>query len=309
MRNYLVSLKNNTPWLLLIWHRLLLIKGRKQSKKLSDLEAVNQLYFNYSGRYPNLEDPKTFSEKQQWMKLNYENPLMTICADKFLVRDYLLKKGYKSILSTVLGYYKSIEEIDLSVLPTKFVLKASHGSGWNLIVHNKAEIAWRPWMQIMKCWLLNDIFWPGREWPYKYMPKGIICEAYMEDASGELMDYKFHCFNGVPKYIQANKGRSSKLHAQNFYDLNWNILPFGKDLTPLPDVTIEKPHCLNEMIRIAKDLSQEFPFVRVDLYEVNKKVIFGELTFYPKSGLPDFVPAEYDAIIGEYLTLPINDGY
>jgi hypothetical protein len=301
MRAFLVRLKNNNPWLLLLWHWLLLRKGYKSLRELTDLQAVNKLYFDYCGKYPNLKSPQTFSEKQQWMKLNYENPLMTICADKFAVRKYLVDKGYTPILSNVLGYYKSIEEIDINALPNKFVLKASHGSGWNLIVQNKADIAWYPWMKIMKCWLLNDIFWPGREWPYKNMPAGIICESYMEDASGELMDYKFHCFNGVPKYIQANKGRSSKRHAQNFYDLNWKILPFGKDLTPLPDVHIEKPHCLAEMLDIAKDLAKDFPFVRVDLYEVNKKVIFGEMTFFPKSGLPDFVPSEYDAIVGEYL--------
>lgn len=304
MRNYIVNLKNKQPWLLLIWHKLLVLKGKINLKKYNDLEGVNNLFFNYCGRYPNLENPKTFSDKQQWMKLNYKNPLMTICADKYAVREYLKEKGYESILSNVIGYYKTVEEINIDNLPNEFVLKASHGSGWNLIVKDKTDIAWRPWKLIMDCWLQNDIYWPGREWPYKEMPKSIICEELMTDSSGELMDYKFHCFNGVPKYIQANKGRSSKRHAQNFYDLNWKILPFGKDLIPLPDVEIDKPHCLSKMLLIAEDLAQNFPFVRVDLYEVNKEIIFGELTFFPKSGLPDFVPAEYDSIIGGYLTLP-----
>ena len=118
------------------------------------------------------------------------------------------------------------------------------------------------------------------------------------------MDYKFFCFNGKVHFVQVNKGRETKNHAQNFYDLDWNILPFGKDLDPMPDVIIEKPKCFNEMIEISKDLSKEFPFVRVDLYEVNGKVIFGEMTFYPKSGLPDFSPIKYDAIIGDLLILP-----
>lgn len=304
IRKYVVHLKNTNPWLLLLWNEKHRVQGRYQLKKWNDVQAIVNLYKNFSGKEPNLQNPKTFSEKQQWLKLNYHNPLTTICADKIAVRQHIAEKGYPHILSEIIATYTSINTFKIKELPNKFVLKASHGSGWNLIVKDKEKVNWFVWKKIMQSWLKNNIFWPGREWPYKNMPVGIICEAYMEDVSGQLMDYKFFCFNGVPTFVQANKGRDTKQHAQNFYDLNWKILPFGKDLEPIPEMIIPKPVTFNEMVKIASELSQPFPFVRVDFYEVNKKVIFGEMTFYPKSGLPDFKPLEYDLIIGEMLTLP-----
>jgi len=304
IRNILVKFKNTNPWLLLLWNEWQRYKGIKNLKKYRDVEAINTLYFNFSGKNPNIQNPQTFSEKQQWLKLYYHNPLMVKCADKIAVRAFIKEKGYGHILNKVLTTYTTIADFNVKLLPNKFVLKASHGSGWNLIVKNKTKVNWLVWKKIMNSWLKNNIFWSGREWPYKHMKPGIICEQYLEDESGLLMDYKVFCFNGNPAFVQANKGRDTKKHAQNFYDKNWKLLPFGKDLTPMPNVHIPKPQSLKEMISIATNLSQEFPFVRVDFYEVNGKVIFGELTFFPKSGLPDFIPLAYDKIIGEMLTLP-----
>ena len=160
--------------------------------------------------------------------------------------------------------------------------------------------------KIFKSWLSNNIFWPGREWPYKDMPHRIVFEKFMKDESGALMDYKFFCFDGDPHFVQANKGRDTEQHAQNFYDLDWNILPFGKDLVPLPEVSIPKPSLLEDMITVARDLAGDFPYVRVDLYQTDARIVFGELTFYPKSGLPDFVPSEYNTIMGDKLILPVK---
>lgn len=304
MKNIISHLKNNNILLLLLWHIYMFYRGKLDLKIKSDKTAIEKLYFNYSGKYLNLETPITFSEKIQWLKLNYHNPQLEIFADKFFVRNFLINKGYSEILSNVIGYYTTIDDIKIEDLPKRFVMKASHGSGWNLIVKDKKIINWNIWLLIFKYWLKDNIFWQGREWCYKNMPQGIICEEYMEDDKGELNDYKFFCFNGKVKFVQANKGRGTNIHAQNFYDLNWKLLPFGKDLTPLPDVIIDKPYCLNEMIDISRDLSHKLPFVRVDLYEVKKKIIFGEMTFYPKSGLPDFIPNEYDEILGRMLELP-----
>jgi len=304
VRDYLVKIKNTNLWLLLLWNEWQRYKGIKNLKKWNDVEAINNLYFNFSGKYPNIKNPQTFSEKQQWLKLYYHNPLMIQCADKIEVRNFITAKGYAHILNKVLATYTSIKEFNVNVLPNKFVLKASHGSGWNLIVKDKTTVNWFVWKKIMNSWLKNNIFWPGREWPYKHMKQRIVCEAYLEDESGLLMDYKVFCFNGTPTFIQANKGRDTKKHAQNFYDKNWELLPFGKDLTPLPEVHIPKPVSLDKMVTIASDLSQDFPFVRVDFYEVNGNPIFGELTFFPKSGLPDFIPIEYDIKIGKMLNLP-----
>jgi hypothetical protein len=304
MREFLVKLKNTNPFLLYIWTKQQQKKGKINLAKFTDKEAIINLYLSYAGRKPNLTNPSTFSEKLQWLKLNYQNPLQTIGADKFLVRDYLINKGYESILSKVILVAERVEDLNINTLPEKFVIKATHGSGWNLICTDKKKVNWFWWRKIMNIWLHNNIFWPGREWPYKNMKPRLIVEEFMTDKSGLLMDYKFFCFNGKAKFVQANKGRDTPNHAQNFYDLEWKILPFGKDLKPRPDINIDAPSCLNQMIEIAQDLATEFPFVRVDFYEVNGKVIFGELTFYPKGGLPDFTPPEYDEILGSYFELP-----
>ncbi|WP_445457170.1 ATP-grasp fold amidoligase family protein [Flavobacterium sp. HNIBRBA15423] len=304
IREYLVYLKNKNPFLLYLWSNNQKQKGIKSLNKISDNEAIVKLYKDYSGKKPNLENPSTFSEKLQWLKLNYHNELTTICADKYEVRSYLEQKGYANLLNEALAVYEDVKELNIANLPEKFIIKATHGSGWNLICTNKKKINWFIWKKIMHIWLTNNIFWPGREWPYKNMKPRLIVEAFLTDKSGQLMDYKFFCFNGKPYFIQANKGRDTLNHAQNFYDLDWNIQPFGKDLKPRPDIEIEPPIQLKEMTKIAEDLSSDFPFVRVDFYEVEEKIIFGEMTFYPKSGLPDFTPSEYDQILGDLLQLP-----
>ena len=304
IRKFLTELKNRNHWLLYLWLEYQRKKGIKSLTNKSDREAIDDLFFNFCGRYPDLKNPIGFGDKLQWLKLNYHNPLMIICSDKYAVREYLKEKGFGNKLNELYQAFSNIKELEPDKLPQKFVIKAAHGSGWNFICKDKSKVNWYVWKKIMESWLMNNIYWPGREWPYKDMPTRIVIEKYLEDLSGQLMDYKFFCFNGIPKFVQANKGRNTKLHAQNFYDLEWKILPFGKDLVPLPEVDIPKPSLFTEMIEMAKSLSQEFPFVRVDLYETNGSVIFGELTFYPKSGLPDFVPFEYDKIIGDMLMLP-----
>jgi hypothetical protein len=305
IRNFLVKTKNSNPYLLYLWTANQKRKGIANLKEYTDKEAIVSLYKNYSGKVPNLENPKTFSEKMQWLKLHYHNPLMTVCADKFELRDYLVQKGYGNLLNGVIGTYDTIGQLNVSQLPSQFVLKATHGSGWNLICTEKSKINWWIWKKIMNVWLHNNIFWPGREWPYKNMKPRLIAEPFLKDESGQLMDFKFFCFNGKAHFVQANKGRDTTEHAQNFYNLDWEIMPFGKDLKPRPDITIAAPFQLKKMAAIAEDLAADFPFVRVDFYEVNKQIIFGEMTFYPKSGLPDFTPIEYDHILGDLLQLPV----
>ncbi len=304
LRDILVRLKNENPWLLFIWLENQRKKGIKSLQNLDDTAAINKLFKDYTGKLPNLMEPKTWGEKQQWLKLHYHNPIQTTCSDKYEVRKFIEEKGYGDTLNDLIAVFYDIKDFDSKILPNRFVIKASHGSGWNFVCKDKSKVNWFIWKKIMNSWLKNNIFWPGREWPYKNMKPSVIVEKYLEDESGQLMDYKFFCFDGDVRFVQANKGRGSANHAQNFYDLNWSILPFGKDLVPRPDINIPKPSKLEEMIAMAKDLSQGFPFVRVDLYETNKKIVFGELTFYPKSGLPDFTPPKYDDILGEYIVLP-----
>ena len=151
----------------------------------------------------------------------------------------------------------------------------------------------------MKSWLKQDIYWSGREWVYKNLKKRLIVEEYLEDASGGLQDYKFFCFNGKPQFMQLEVGRYTSNNTRNFYDMDWNLLPFGKELEHNKDIVVEKPEKFEQMKEIAQKLCAPFSFVRVDLYQVNGKVYFGELTFFPAGGAPDFKPIEYDKIVGD----------
>ena len=269
-------------------------------KIVSDKKAVIYYYKKKSkGKVPDLENPITFSEKLQWYKLNHHQKLMEICANKYTVRKYIESCGYKNLLNEIIGVWNSVDDIDWESLPTSFVLKGTHGSGFNLIVKNKKDINWLKWKKLFRSWMRQDNYWYGREWVYKKMPRQIIAEKYLEDETGELRDYKFYCFNGKPYFMQLEVGRNTSENTRNFYDMNWKLLPFGKELPHNPNFIVEQPKTFNRMKKIAADLCKPFSYVRVDLYEVDRKVYFGELTFFPAGGAPDFIPKDYDEIIGK----------
>ena len=152
---------------------------------------------------------------------------------------------------------------------------------------------------LMRSWLKQDTSWSGREWVYKDMPRSIVIEKYLEDETGELRDYKFFCFNGQPRFMQLEVGRNTAHNTRNFYDMDWKLMPFGKELPHNPNLNVPKPTLFDEMKKIAENLCKPFQFVRVDLYQANGKVFFGELTFFPAGGAPDFVPDQYDEIVGD----------
>lgn len=300
IKKKLRTLKKN-PWILLLWNEHRRIKGNYELKKLSDVEYINKIYYKSFNRYPNLDDPKTYNEKLQWLKLNYRKPIMTTCADKYEVRQYLIDKGYKDLLNNLIAVYDSVDEIKINELPKRFVIKASHGSGWNLIVRDKDKVNWYVWKLIMKSWLKQNLYNYGREWPYKNMKPRIICEKFLEDSKGELLDYKFYCFNGEPKLIQVDIDRFNE-HTMNYYDIEWNYadiqLGYGKS-----NRIIQTPKNLRDMIKISKDLSKEFPHVRVDFYEVDGKLYFGELTFFSGSGTAKFNEEKYDETLGQWINI------
>ncbi len=286
-------------------HYYHIVLGKLMPKIVSDKKAVINYYKKRTGgKIPDLENPKTFSEKQQWYKLYSNNPLMEQCADKQDVREYITSCGYEHLLNESYGVYDDVDEIPIDTLPDKFVLKAAHSSGWNLIVQDKNKVDWDTEKKIMRLWLKQDNYWSGREWVYKNMKKRIVAEKYLEDESGGLLDYKFYCFNGQPRFLQLEVGRFTDHNTRNFYDMDWNLMPFGKELPHNPDIHMEKPFAFEEMKKIATDLSKPFSYVRVDLYQVQGKVFFGELTYFPAGGAPDFVPAEYDRIVGDMWELP-----
>ena len=266
-------------------------------KIISDEKAVKRFYKKTTGKELDLANPKTFCEKTNWYKVNGKKLLMAKCADKVAVRDYVTEKGYGDCLNEIYGVYDRVDDIDLNNLPNQFVIKAAHGSHMNYIVKDKESFDWKHARKMMKTWLHQDIYWSGREWVYKDIPKRIIIEKYLEDENGELRDYKFYCFNGKPEFIQYDIGRYSH-HYRNFYDLEFNALPFKNGCEQNFEIDIEKPLGLHKMIAIAKVLAEPFQFARVDFYSVYDEIVFGEITFFHEGGSTPFEPKEYEEIIG-----------
>lgn len=271
---------------------------------ISDEVAVRRYYRKITKKELNLENPSGFTEKLNWYKLNGRLPLMQTCADKVAVREYVSSKGFKENLNKVYAVCNGVKELDIDSYPERFVIKASHGSHMNLIVKNKENINWFKEKLMMSSWLRQNIYWGGREWVYKDIPRRLIVEKYLEDESGELRDYKIFCFNGKPYYLQYDVGRFSEKHTRNYYDMNKQFIPIHDDL--FPDETIDFPlsdNQFNQMKEMAKVLAEPFQFVRVDFYLVNQKIYFGELTFFHNGGVSWFSPEEYDKIWGEHWIL------
>ena len=268
-----------------------------------------RLLFKFRTGYKlNLVNPKTFGEKIQWLKLYNRNSLYTVLVDKYKVKEYVANRaGLKYIIPTI-GVWKNADEIEFKKLPSKFVLKTTNGGGGDVIVcKNKANLDVAQTIKRLNNGLKKNIYGKLREWPYKDVRPQIIAEKYLEDDSGELIDYKFYCFDGQPRYCQVIQGRFAE-ESIDFYDMEWVHLPFT-GLTP--DVQsglkcISKPENFDEMISIAKSLSEKLPFIRVDLYNVNGSIFFGEMTFYPASGLGTFRPNEWNFKLGDELKLPIT---
>lgn len=257
------------------------------------------------GKKLNLNNPQTFNEKLQWLKLYDRRPEYTKLVDKYEVRQYIKETIGEEYLIPLLGVYGSFEEIDFTKLPNQFVLKPNHTSGNIFICKDKSKIDYKKLKEEVNAWLKRQYYWIHREWPYKNIKPKIICEKYMVDESGvELKDYKFFCFNGEPKamYVATDRGIDTRF---DFYDLEFNHLPFMQHYKN-SDKKISKPQGFSEMIRLSKILSKGIPHVRVDFYDINGKIFFGELTFFHFSGFHKFCPEKYDKIFGDWLILPIN---
>lgn len=278
---------------------------RKLWRYLPDKMFVSLQYLEVYGCFPDLNPPRTFDEKLQWYKLYYRNPLMTDLADKYKVREYVARKGFGGLLNELIGVYDRAEAIDSAALPDSFVLKATHGSAMNIICKDKAQLNWKATCALMRNWLRTDYSSFGREWAYKNIRPRLICEKYLENSEfKELVDYKFYCYSGRPEVAFICTGRYSAAGLKYYvYDMDWNSIDVseGRDSSKLP---IDKPDNWNLMIEVARALSQGFPFIRVDLYSIQGKVIFGELTFYPDNGLCAFTPGEYSFSFDEPFILP-----
>lgn len=271
--------------------------------RFSDEAYIKSTYKKRFGREINLKDPKTYTEKLQWLKLFYRNDKMPICTDKYEVHEYLTQLGYKHLLNDIIGVYEDANDIDFEALPDRFVAKTTHGCASNIICRNKSELDWGKWKEIMNSWLKLKLYAFGREWNYKDIPPRIIIEKLIDHQP--LIDYKFMCFNGEPKYLQINNDYEG-VHYVDFYDIDWNRVDFTYNKYTKSNHVLPRPEQFEEMKALAKKLSAPFPYVRVDFYNPPNKIIFGELTYFPGSGLLPLVPVEnnYDEVLGSALKLP-----
>ena len=272
---------------------------------IPDKIMVKLQYRIKTGRKLNLKNPQRYTEKLQWYKLNYRNPLMTKCADKYTVREYVENKGLGYILNELYGVFDNVNEIDFDKLPNKFVLKTTNDSDTNIFCKDKVNSDLEEIKKKMDKKMKERAQIPlAREWAYNNSKRRIICEKLLEDKDtkdNSINDYKFLCFNGKPEFIVYDVDRYLG-HKRNFYDTTWKYLNISSDCPNFGDI-VERPEKLEEMLEIAKILSENFPAVRVDLYCVQNKIYFGELTFYPWSGYVKFEPDKFDFVLGEKFNL------
>ena len=257
------------------------------------------------GYWPNFRTPKSYNEKLQWLKLNYKRSEYTQMVDKVAAKDYVANIiGDKYIIPT-LGVWNSVDEIDWNKLPNQFVLKAAHDSGGIVVCKDKSKLDIKEAKAMLAGAGKNDYTKYNKEYVYHDVPHRFIAEKYMEDESGfELKDYKIFCCDGVPKYLFVATGRQQHDTRFDFYDCNFNHLPVLNG-HPNADVWPAKPKNFEEMLEVAAKLSKGMPEVRVDLYNINGRIYFGELTFFHWSGLTPYEPREWDYKFGETIKLPI----
>jgi hypothetical protein len=235
-----------------------------------------------------------------WLKFNTKFQAAEIMADKFRAKELIKEKIGKEILIPTLGVYNRPEDIDYEVLPQKFILKATHGSGWNIICRDKSQLQPATIKRKFKRWLSMNPYYLSREWQYKDIVPKILCEVFVGD---NLNDYKLFCFHGKVKYIQVDVDRFTS-HTRNFYDTHWNLMEWEMTYRKHTKL-LERPASLDRMISIAEKLAIDFLFVRVDLYHHLDNIYFGEITFFPEGGAGPFDSYESDLKFGENLRLPL----
>ena len=276
--------------------------GRTMPKTLSKI-----LFRITQGKKLDLNNPTLFDEKLMWLKLNNynNNPLVWKCCDKYLVREYAIAKGVSnSNLPTLLGEYQDANEIDFDKLPNKFVLKCTHGCGFNIICKNKKELDIDKTRKTLNKWLKKKFGYEAAELQYMHEKPRIICEKFIENRDSLPYDYKVYCFRGVARCILVCSEREKETKL-NIFDLSWKELSISKELYKNKK-TINKPKSLKDMISIAEKVSKPFPFVRVDFYECNGKAILGELTFTPAACL-NYIYTDYGKkYLGNLLQLDLK---
>ena len=279
---------------------------KKCSNILTDKAYIKLEYFRRLHKFPNLKNPKTFNEKLQWLKLYDRKPIYTTMVDKYEAKKYVADIIGEEYIIPTIGAWDKFEDIDFDALPDQFVLKCTHDSGGLAICRDKSKFDIKKARNKINKSLKRNYYWANREWPYKDVKPRIIAEKYMVDESGyELKDYKFFCFNGEMKllFVAKDRGLETEETKFDFFDEDFNHLPLTNG-HPNSEPPYFKPDNFDEMKELAEKLSENIPQLRVDFYNINGKIYFGELTFFHWSGLMPFDPPEWDLKIGEFIKLP-----
>lgn len=260
-----------------------------------------------TGNKLNLRHPVRYTEKLQWYKLHYRKPIMTKCSDKYAVREYVEGKGLSDLLNSLYSVYDSPEYIDFEKLPNSFAMKMTVGSGMNYFVLDKTKEDLEKLRKIAREWFATDCSSYGREWCYYDIKPRIVFEELLPmDERDDLPDYKFFCFDGNPYclYTMIDYTRNHENGRLGFFDTDFKLLPYHrKDFKPIEE-QLPKPKNFDKMVEYARILSEGFPHVRVDFYDISGRIVFGEMTFYNASGYTVFEPDEFDYILGEQFKLP-----
>lgn len=274
--------------------------------RLSDQRFLCMKYSRMFNKKLCINQPATFNEKLQWLKVYDRKPEYTIMVDKYKVREYIAEKIGEQYLIPLIGVWSSPDEIDFEALPNKFAMKCNHNSGLGMcICTDKTKLDIKKVKKGLARGLKQDYYLTGREWPYKDVPRKIIAEQFLKGDVGGLTDYKIHCFNGVPKFILVCRDRFTKSGlTEDFYTPEWDLMPVKRPNIPNAKTPLQKPEKLDEMLALASKLSENIPFLRVDFYYTEGKICFSELTFFPASGFSPFEPEEWDKTFGDWLELP-----
>ena len=272
----------------------------------SDEWYLKRLFEVCLGRKLNLDSPSTFNEKMQWLKLYDRKPKYSIMADKYAVKKYVADKiGEEYVIQSLGGPWKSFSEIDFGKLPKQFVLKTNHDSGGVVVCKDKNGLDKQKANKLLSKHLKRNYYYKSREWPYKNVKPCIFAEEYVKDGNNDFLPvYKFLCFHGEPRIIQTIQNDKQPNESIDYFDTEWNLLKLKQGF-PNSVKPFEKPEKLKEMCEIARKLSKEHAFLRVDLYIINNEIKFSEFTFYSDAGLSKFEPESWDITLGDWIKLPI----
>ena len=306
------TLKKRFPGLYDFYQHTQRMKILKKIKKMENVpedkyaELIENEYLKVLGHSLNWDNLQTYTEKMQWEKIYDKNPMKTVLADKYRVREWIENKIGNDYLIPLIGVWDSFDDIDFNSLPDQFVLKTNHGTGTNLIVKDKEKLNIKRTKRMFDDWMKIDYaFMNSLQLHYRKIPRKIIAEKYLETDLGELQDYKFLCFDGKPYFCWVDLGRFSK-HTRTVFNMKWELQPWTQATYGIASHEIPKPKNFDKMVEIATILSKGFSHVRVDLYNVDGKIYFGEMTFTNGSGLDPIVPEKYDKVLGDYWKLPID---